>query len=145
MSLSTSSERKPTVLIADDDPNMAELIAAVLEDRGYMVDVARSGTEALHKLQEAGRSASQWDPLPFDVVVLDAMMPGTDGFQVCQRIKQDPILKHVPVIMLTALSSPGDKVAAVAYGADGYITKPFLPETLREEVEKVLGVGNAGE
>jgi len=126
----SSSARKPTVLIVDDDRSAAGLIKMMLRTRGYDVVVVYSGQQAIDLLDEVARTSSRWHPMPLDVILLDIMMPGANGFKVCQRVKEDPLLKYIPVVMVTALDSVSDKVAAVAFGADGYVTKPFLPEEL---------------
>jgi len=126
----TPESTKPNVLVVDDDRGSAELITMMLQMRGYDVAVAHSGTEAIALVEEMVGQASPWRPFPLDVILLDIMMPGADGFKVCQRVKNDSVLKYIPVIMVTALNSSSDKVAAVEFGADGYITKPFLPEEL---------------
>jgi DNA-binding response OmpR family regulator len=122
--------RKSHVLVVDDDRGSLELMKMMLETRGYAVTVASSGAKAMSLIAEMLRQQSAWQPMPVDVILLDVMMPEADGFKICQQIKQDPVLRYVPVIMVTALDSSSDKVAAVAFGADGYITKPFLPEEL---------------
>jgi DNA-binding response OmpR family regulator len=132
--------RQPTVLVVDDDRNTVELIKTVLRARGYATMMAYSGAEALEIIEDMAGHTSGWQPLPVDVIILDIMMPVVDGFKVCQRVKEDPILKYVPVIMLTALAKSSDKVAAVAFGADGYITKPFLPEELAAAVKAKLQI-----
>jgi DNA-binding response OmpR family regulator len=122
--------RKSHVLVVDDDRGSLELMKLMLETRGYAVTVASSGAKAMSLIAEMLRQQSAWQPMPVDVILLDVMMPEANGFKICQQIKQDPVLRYVPVIMVTALDSSSDKVAAVAFGADGYITKPFLPEEL---------------
>ncbi len=134
------SQRKVNILVVDDDRGAVELIQMMLKVRGYGVVVAYSGKEALELLEEAVERTSLWEPLPVDLVLLDIMMPGLDGFKVCQQIKQDPRLRHIPVIMVTALENTSDRVAAVEFGADGYITKPFLPEELGATIKAELQV-----
>jgi len=125
----------PTVLLVDDDHAAIELMTMMLEMRGHKVLAAYSSAQAIDLIEDMVRQASRWQPLPIDVILLDIMMPGADGFKVCERVKRDPVLMHIPVIMVTALNSSGEKVAAVESGADGYITKPFLPEELRAAVK----------
>lgn len=133
-------ENKPTILIVDDDRGTVELIQMILEIRGYNVLVALTGLEAVDLIQKSTRPRSQWKPLPIDLILLDIMMPGIDGFKVCQHVKNDPLLKYIPVIMVTALENVSDKVAAVEFGADGYITKPFLPEELGAVIKAKLQI-----
>jgi len=127
--------RNPTVLLVDDDPAAIELMTMMLEMRGHRVLAAYSSAQAIELIEDIVGKSSRWQPLPIDVILLDIMMPGADGFKVCERVKRDPLLMHIPVIMVTALNSSGEKVAAVEAGADGYITKPFLPEELRAAVK----------
>ena len=134
------SRRKVNILVVDDDRGAVELIQMMLKVRGYGVVVAYSGSEALELLEDALERTSLWEPLPIDLVLLDIMMPGLDGFKVCQQIKQDQRLRHIPVIMVTALENTSDRVAAVEFGADGYITKPFLPEELGATIKAELQV-----
>jgi len=126
--------RNPTVLLVDDDHAAIELMTMMLEMRGHKVFAAYSSAQAIEMIEDLVAKSSRWQPLPIDVILLDIMMPGADGFKVCERVKRDPLLMHIPVIMVTALNSSGEKVAAVESGADGYITKPFLPEELRAAV-----------
>jgi DNA-binding response OmpR family regulator len=132
--------RTPHILIVDDDRGMANLIESMLKSRGYQVSIAYSGSQAIQMLEELAEQFSPWQSFPIDVVLLDVMMPGVDGFKICQSIKTDPMLRHVPVIMLTALDGAADKVTAVEFGADGYITKPFLPEELNAAIKARLQV-----
>jgi len=91
-------------------------------------------------LEEMAAYASRWQPFPIDLILLDIMIPGMDGFRVCQVLKEHALLRYVPVIMLTALDSMGDKLAAIQFGADDYITKPFLPEELDAAIKAKLQV-----
>jgi len=140
MSQFLDSTNKPTILVVDDDRGTVELIQMMLHVRGYRVLVAYSGLEALTLVQEKATKHSFWQPLPIDLILLDIMMPGIDGFKVCQRVKDDPILRYIPVVMVTALENTSDKVAAVEFGADGYITKPFLPEELGSAIKAKLQI-----
>jgi CheY-like chemotaxis protein len=116
------------VLIVDDDPLIRNVVRAVLEDGSYDLDEAASGEEAL---QVASRR-------PPDVVLLDVMMPGMDGFEVASRIKADDQLRETVVVMLTAKNSPEDRRRGVAVGADAYFTKPFSPLELLTTLSGVL-------
>jgi len=126
---------KPIVLLVDDDHAAVELLSMMLETRGHRVLAAYSSAQAIDLIEDLVHRSSAWQPLPIDVILLDIMMPGADGFKVCERVKRDPLLMRIPVIMVTALNSSGEKVAAVEAGADSYITKPFLPEELRAAVK----------
>ncbi|MFF5980496.1 response regulator transcription factor [Streptomyces olindensis] len=115
----------PRVLVVDDDPTVAEIVAGYLERAGYAVDRADDGPTALTR-------AAAHRP---DLVVLDLMLPGMDGLEVCRRIRgQGP----VPVIMLTARGDEEDRILGLEVGADDYVTKPFSPRELVLRVESVL-------
>ena len=138
--LRDDADNKPTILVVDDDRGTIELIQMMLRVRGYEVLVAYSGLEAVALLKEHVKQRTFWYPLPIDLILLDIMMPGIDGFKVCQHVKDDAILKYIPVIMVTALENTSDKIAAVEFGADGYITKPFLPEELGSAIKAKLQI-----
>ncbi|MFL5802380.1 MAG: response regulator [Roseiflexaceae bacterium] len=104
-----------TILIADDDPIGREMLAVLLAPQGYRLIYAGDGAEAL----------AQAELLPPDLVLLDAMMPKMDGFEVCRRLRADPLLREVPVIMLTALDDRESRLQAIEAGADDFISKPF--------------------
>ena len=103
------------VLVVDDNPMNVELVADNLEQEGYAVERAFSGEEALRKVDAAS----------FDLVLLDVMMPGLTGYQVCERLKRDQKTRLLPVVMLTALDKREDKIRGIAAGADDFINKPF--------------------
>src|ERR1051326_2650151 len=103
------------VLVVDDNPMNVELVADNLEQEGYAVERAFSGEEALRKV----------DAAPFDLVLLDVMMPGLTGYDVCERLKRDQKTRLLPVVMLTALDKREDKIRGIAAGADDFINKPF--------------------
>jgi len=124
----------PPVLVVDDNQDNAEIIRQYLEIRGYPVTVAHSGDEAL-TLFESVRPA---------VVLLDVMMPGRDGWEVCRVIKQHPTLgRTVRVIMVTALDEYQDKREALQLGADDYVEKPFDLPALAATVERNLAMQRA--
>lgn len=124
----------PPVLVVDDNQDNAEIIRQYLEIRGYPVTVANSGDEAL-SLFETVRPA---------VVLLDVMMPGRDGWEVCRVIKQHPTLgRTVRVIMVTALDEYQDKREALQLGADDYVEKPFDLPTLAATVERNIAMQRA--
>jgi CheY-like chemotaxis protein len=116
------------VLIVDDDPLIRRVVKAVLEDSAYVLDEAASGAEAL-------RVAARRPP---DIVLLDVMMPGIDGFEVAARIRKDPKLARAVVVMLTARDTTADRERGIACGADAYFTKPFSPLQLLRAVESAL-------
>ena len=117
----------PTVLVVDDNHDNADIIRQYLEAQGYPVSVAYSGEEAL-ALFESTRPS---------IVLLDVMMPGRDGWEVCRIMKQHPVLgKSVRVIMVTALDAWTDKREALQRGADDYVEKPFDLPTLAKTVQR---------
>ncbi|MET9252724.1 response regulator transcription factor [Streptomyces sp. NPDC003717] len=113
------------VLVVDDDPTVAEVVAGYLDRAGYAVDRAGDGPSALTR-------AAEHRP---DLVVLDLMLPGMDGLEVCRRLRGSG---PVPVIMLTARGDEDDRVLGLEVGADDYVTKPFSPRELVLRVESVL-------
>ena len=111
---------EPLILLVDDEPNIRETVSFILEMEGYRVATAEDGEEALAK-------ARQLQP---PVMLLDAMLPRRDGFDVCRTIKADPELSAIKVVMLTALGQKTDQERAMNAGADFYVTKPFDEEDL---------------
>ena len=105
------------ILVVDDDKNICELLRLYLVKEGYGVTIANDGTAALQ----------EFDKLHPDLVLLDVMMPGIDGWEVCRKIRQN---NQTPIIMLTAKDEVMDKVAGLDSGADDYLTKPFAIEEL---------------
>jgi len=116
------------VLIVDDDPLIRGVVRAVLEDGSYELDEAASGEEALQVAEGH----------PPDVVLLDVMMPGIDGFEVAARMRRSARLKDAVVVMLTAKDSPEDRRRGMEAGADVYFTKPFSPLELLTTLSGVL-------
>ena len=114
-----------TVLVVDDEEAIAEAIRARLESEGYRVLVALDGPDAIE--QHAGEHP--------DLVVLDLMLPGMDGLEVCKQIQRDT---WTPVLMLTAKTEEADKVSGFAVGADDYLTKPFSLRELTARVKAIL-------
>ncbi len=118
----------PLILVVDDDRAVAQTIAACLHQDGHEVLVSNDGSEAL-ELAETN---------PIDLVVLDVMMPGMDGFEVCRRLRNSPASATAPIIFLTALAELEDKVEGFLAGGDDYLTKPFDLEELELRVRAVL-------
>jgi len=116
------------ILAVDDEPDLLELVRLGLSQAGYVVETARTGTEALAALRRA----------PPDLVVLDVMLPDLSGTELCARIRADQRLAAVPIIMLTAKSEEIDRVVGLEVGADDYVTKPFSPRELALRVRAVL-------
>lgn len=121
-------EGRPRILIVDDDPVILRLLQINFRLEGYNVDAASRGDEALRRAREA---------MP-DVVVLDIMMPGVDGFDVLRQLKEDPTSRDVPVILLSARAQDEDRRRGYALGVEEYVTKPFDPAHLVEMVRRVL-------
>jgi two-component system, OmpR family, alkaline phosphatase synthesis response regulator PhoP len=117
------------VLIADDEPNIVTSLEFLMEQAGMEVRVARNGQEAIDL-------AASFRP---DLVVLDVMMPVLNGYEVCQRLKSDPDLRHVRVLMLSAKGRDVEVAKGRELGADGYITKPFSTRELVSKVRELLG------
>jgi len=129
-----SEGKLPPILVVDDNHDNAEIIRQYLEIRGYPITVAYDGDEALAKF-EAVRPA---------LVLLDVMMPGRDGWEVCRVMKQHPVLgRTVRVIMVTALDEWQDKREALQIGADDYVEKPFDLPTLATTVQRNLAMQRA--
>ncbi|MGD1997088.1 MAG: response regulator [Anaerolineae bacterium] len=116
------------ILVAEDDFESLRLIGLTLESHGYEIIAAQDGTQALEK------AVSE---IP-DLVILDVMMPGMDGHEVCRRLRADPRIAHIPVMMFTAKTQVADKVAGFEAGADEYVTKPIHPTELASRVEALL-------
>ena len=114
------------ILIVDDDPNIREVVSVLLGSEGYAVDQAEGGDEALEKVY-ADRS--------IDLVILDIMMPGLSGVEVCTRIREK---SPVPVLFLTAKSQDQDKVEAYTEGGDDYLVKPFSQTELLMKVKSLI-------
>jgi CheY-like chemotaxis protein len=129
-----SEAKLPPILVVDDNHDNAEIIRQYLEIRGYPITVAHSGDEAL-ALFETVRPA---------LVLLDVMMPGRDGWEVCRVMKQHPTLgRSVRVIMVTALDEWQDKREALQIGADDYVEKPFELPMLAATVQRNLAMQRA--
>ncbi len=118
------------ILVADDDPLLRALIEHKLAASGHEVLIAGDGAEALDV-------AARERP---DIIVLDAMMPVRDGFDVLRSLKADPALKATPVVMLTARRREDDVVGALRLGAADYMTKPFMPEELVARIDRLLAM-----
>ena len=123
------SENK-TILVADDDPDIRVIICGALECPEWSTVQATSGDEAWQQFQAISP----------DIAILDIMMPGMDGNQVCRRIKESQSGSFVPVIMLTARDDVQDKVGSFEIGADDYVTKPFNYHELRARVKAFLRI-----
>jgi PleD family two-component response regulator len=123
-----AESRPPRVLIADDNPQGAELLEAYLGDSGYELRTAADGEQTL-------RQVAAWQP---DLILLDIMMPRLSGFEVCKRLRADPATRDVAVLMVTALDQPSDMERAVEVGADDFLTKPINKSELHLRVRSLL-------
>ncbi|MCH7739608.1 MAG: response regulator transcription factor [Chloroflexi bacterium] len=115
-----------TILIVEDDPHAAEISRLYLARDGHEVTVSHDGQEGLKLARESSP----------DLIVLDLMLPGIDGLEICRRLREEK--NDVPVIMLTARVDEADKLSGLDYGADDYMTKPFSPRELSARVRAVL-------
>jgi adenylate cyclase len=122
-------DSRPTVMVVDDLPQNIRLLDAVLSPRGYRVVAARSGDEALTRMVND----------PPDLILLDVLMPGIDGYEVCRRVRRNPATAFLPVVMITA-NGDQEKVHAIEAGADDFVTKPFLPGELVARVASLIRI-----
>jgi len=125
---STGAVKTAKILVVDDEPEITEIIEAFLDNAGYQVTVENSPNKAVSLAQE----------MKPDLILLDIMMPGTDGYAICNRIKDDPALSNTPVIFLTGKDSKDDQGRSFQVGGDMFIKKPFSCERLLEIVNIVL-------
>jgi len=117
-----------TILVVDDEEPIQELLRFNLEKEGYFVRVAKDGQEALQHVE---------NDQP-DLIVLDLMLPGMDGLEVCRKLRANPKFQQIPIIMLTAKGEEFDKVLGLELGADDYMTKPFSPRELLARIKARL-------
>ena len=119
---------KAKILVVDDDPDLANLVKSILEAEDYLVYSAESGEEALVELPK----------LRPDLIILDIILPGKDGYDICRILKTDDHTSPIPIIILSIKCSVEDRIMGLNTGADDYITKPFDPDELAARVEAVL-------
>lgn len=122
--------KKPKILVVDDEDRNLRLMEAILLPLGYDIVLAHDGKEALEKIQET----------PVDVILLDIMMPEMDGFEVARRLKSDNETKIIPIVMVTALQEVEDRIKALEAGADDFLTKPVDKTEVRARVASLLKV-----
>src|SRR5690349_9158570 len=113
------------ILVIDDDVELAGLLKEYLEREGYQVDFAHDGKTGLDRALQGG----------FDLVVLDVMLPGIDGFEILKRLRQQT---RIPVLMLTARGEDVDRIVGLELGADDYLPKPFNPRELTARIRAIL-------
>ncbi|MDA8100998.1 MAG: response regulator [Nitrospiraceae bacterium] len=119
---------KIRILAVDDEQDILQLVTYNLQKEGYLVETAKTGEEALRMARER----------PYQLIVLDLMLPGLSGIELCRIFKHDPETAHIPIIMLTARAEEIDKVTGLETGADDYITKPFSVRELLARVKSIL-------
>jgi two-component system sensor histidine kinase ChiS len=117
------------ILVVDDEPSICRLIKMSLAVEGYEVRTVNSGFEAMEELEKE----------KYALVLLDIMMPGMNGFEVCSAIRSKPEFKGMKIAFLTAMGNPGDAQRGFALGGDDYIIKPFDPEELLIKVQDLIG------
>jgi two-component system, OmpR family, phosphate regulon response regulator PhoB len=120
--------RRHRVLVVEDEDNIALALDFLLDREGYEHDRVADGSAALPRIRE----------LQPDLVLLDVMLPGISGYEICQGVRMDPALKDVKILMMTARGSAIEKRKGLAIGADGFIAKPFELKELRAEVRRLL-------
>jgi twitching motility two-component system response regulator PilH len=120
------------VLVVDDSPTEAHAMEQALKQGGHMVSAVDSGEKGLAKARE----------LRPDLILMDILMPGMNGFQTVRRIRRDPAIANIPIVMVSVKSDTSDKAWALRQGAKDYVTKPFNPDELLEVVTRTLGAGD---
>ena len=123
-----NGEEQATILIVEDNPLTLHVLIEYLKNLGFNTPVARSGEEALRQIGIAKP----------DLILLDILLPGIDGFETCHRLKSNETTKNIPIIFITALSDTTDKVKAFEAGGVDYITKPFDPEDILTTIERAV-------
>ncbi len=126
---------RANILVIEDEPDIRDLVGFNLKQAGLEVSQAADGEEGL-------RQVSRLRP---DLVVLDLMLPGLDGREVCRQLKQGEATRHIPVLMLTALAGETDRIVGLELGADDYLVKPFSPRELVLRVQAILRRSRQGE
>ena len=127
---STETANKASILVVDDVLENIQVLGSVLRKAGYEIRVGQSGEEGLKLAKMA----------PPDLILLDIMMPGIDGYETCRRLKKDPVTTDIPVIFLSALSSEDDELKGLDHGAVDYLTKPFSAKIVLARVARHLAV-----
>jgi DNA-binding response OmpR family regulator len=117
------------ILVVDDEPHIRRVLRTILENEGFEVVEATDGSEGLAQIRSDE---------PYDFVLLDFMMPGATGLEVLSKIRTDEKRANIPVIILTAKGQDTDRLAALAGGADDFLTKPFSPKKLVARIREIL-------
>jgi two-component system alkaline phosphatase synthesis response regulator PhoP len=121
-----------TVLIVDDEEYIVTSLEYVMKSAGYRVVVAYDGEQAIEKTKETAP----------DLLILDVMMPKLDGFEVCEKIRANPLWESIRIIMLTAKGRDSEREKGMSLGADTYMTKPFSTREILKRVKELLGDGD---
>ena len=116
------------ILVAEDDPDIASLLAHYLQRAGFEADLVSSGADVLPRIKKA----------PPDVLLLDVMLPGLDGLSVCRTVRSDQRTAAIPIIMITAKGEESDRIVGLELGADDYIAKPFSPNEVIARIRALL-------
>jgi two-component system alkaline phosphatase synthesis response regulator PhoP len=116
------------ILVAEDDPDIANLLAHYLQRAGFEADLVASGADVLPRIKKA----------PPDVLLLDVMLPGLDGLSVCRTVRSDQRTASIPIIMVTAKTDESDRIVGLELGADDYIAKPFSPNEVIARIRALL-------
>jgi phosphate regulon transcriptional regulator PhoB len=116
------------ILVVDDEPDIVDLVSYNLKKEGFEISTAMDGEEAFEKIKKG----------TFDCIILDLMLPGMHGTEICRILRNDPKTGNVPIIMLTAKGEEVDKVLGLEMGADDYMTKPFSPRELSARIKTVM-------
>jgi DNA-binding response OmpR family regulator len=124
-------DRKPRILVVEDEDNIAVALDYLMTREGYDHDRVASGADALPRIRKTHP----------DLVLLDVMLPEVSGYEICEGIRTDPSLADVKVLMMTARGSAIERRKGMALGADGFISKPFELKDLRDEVRRLLTAG----
>lgn len=127
-------DRKPRVLVVEDEDNIAIALDYLMTREGYDHDRIANGGEALTRIRD----------MHPDLVLLDVMLPEVSGYEICQGVRLDPSLSDVKILIMTARGSAIERRKGLALGADGFISKPFELQELRQEVRRLLGSGQQG-
>lgn len=120
--------RPKAILLVDEDNATLKFVTLILENEGFRVTTAQDGEAALEKVQQS----------PPDLVLSEILLPHKNGYQVCRAIKEDKVLKTLPVVFLSTKNQPSDRFWAKRVGADGFVAKPFDPADLLREVRALL-------
>ena len=119
---------KEKILVVEDDEDILKLVQYNLDKEGYRVEAAMSGEKALDAVAVA----------PPNLIILDLMLPGVDGLEVCQRLRRNPTTESIPIVMLTAKGEESDIVTGLELGANDYVTKPFSPKVLVARIRALI-------